>query len=526
MTPGISGSKARPVSVAGLVTPGRLAVVIVLLMALIVALWPLGLTSDYLNHLARNHIEAQVWSDATLQQYYAVSFAIIPDLTMDMIVPWLSHLIGIYAAGAVTVWMAFVLPPLAGLLIARNLYGQVPWMALAGFLVMFNENMQWGFVNFAAASGLALFGFALWMRCAPSWRRSVLFVPCGIFLVVNHALAFLLFGYLVLLWEIACFAHGQRGSRWDFLRQLAMKDAVAMVPGLVVIVLATGGSGELPQIDMPLFAIQPKLQSIWSAVLFFDTSLARIAAIILIGAVGIGLNRGILRMHTHMIWVCTGMLVLVIAMPTSIFDIWGLHYRYPGILFILAVCSIRINRDAAGRILKPAAIAAGAMLVVLLANGAYQMARIDSQTRVLRDVIAQLPEGARLLPARHQDADLSFAFHSAALAVIDRAAFVPNLFTNTSPVDVRPAMRDLHLPQAWPLLEEQLRRSMDEELPQSDNGHWSRRYFFGWPDHWDHVLYFRSDRTQNLALDSLCLIDERPLFALYRVTDGGCEGTG
>lgn len=519
----LSASNARSAPISDILTPGRIAAIVVMLMAVIVALWPLGLTSDYFNHLARNHIEAQVWFDANLQDYYAVSIAIIPDLTMDMIVPWLSHLTGIYAAGAVTVWIAFVLPPLAGLLIARNLYGQIPWVALAAFFVMFNENMQWGFVNFVASTGLALFGFALWMRSEPSWRRAFLFAPWGAFLVLNHALAFLLFGYLVLLWEIACFVHGQRGTRWGFLRQLAMKDAIAMAPGVILVVLAMGGSSELTHVGVTSFAILPKLQSLWSAVSFFNSSLARIVSVVLVGALCIGLNRGILHMESRMVWVCSGMLILVVAMPTSILGIWGLQYRYPGILIILVVCSIRFDPDATGRAGRLAAIATGALLFTLLANGALQMSRIDNQARMLRDVIAGLPQGARLLPARHESADLSYALHSAGLAVIDRSAFVPNLFTNTSPVDVSPAMRDLHMPQAWPLLEGQLRESMRADLPRSANGYWSRQYYFGWPEHWDYVLYFRSDAAQSLTLEPLCLIDERPLFALYRVADHGCD---
>lgn len=523
---GLTTSNTQPVRIFDILTPGRIAAVVALFMAAVIALWPLGLTSDYFNHLARNHIEAQVWFNTNLKEYYAVSIAIIPDLTMDLIVPWLSHLIGIYAAGAVTVWMAFLLPPLAGLMIARNLYGKVPWVALAAFFVMFNENMQWGFVNFVASTGIALFGFALWMRSKPSWRRALLFAPWSAFLVLNHALAFLLFGYLVLLWEVASYAHGQRGSWRTFLRQLVMKDAIAMAPGLFLLVLATGGSEELTHVGVTSFATLPKLQSLWSAVSFFNSTLARMVSIILVGAVCIGLNRGLLQMESRMVWVCTGMLILVVAMPTSILGIWGLQYRYPGILFILVACSIRLHPDVTARGVRIVAIAAGALFVTVLANGVLQMSRIDNQARLLRDVIAELPHGARVLPARHEDADLSYALHSAGLAVIDRSAFVPNLFTNTSPVDVDPAMTALHMPQAWPLLEEQLRGSMHKELQRSANGYWSRQYYYGWPKHWDYVLYFRSNGEQELDLKPLCLVDERSLVALYRIADKGCGPTG
>src|SRR5690606_23213231 len=105
------------------VTPWRIAWLLAALACALVSLWPLGMAGDYMNHLARNHIEARLWFDSIMQQYYTVSFEVIPDLAMDMIVPWLSYATGIYAAGALMIWAAFVLPPLAGLLIAQTLHG-------------------------------------------------------------------------------------------------------------------------------------------------------------------------------------------------------------------------------------------------------------------------------------------------------------------------------------------------------------------------------------------------------------------
>ena len=506
-----------------LLTPVRVSAFLIGLVAVMVALWPLGLTADYFNHLARNHIEAMVWTDPDLQAFYSVSFAIIPDLTMDLIVPWLSHLTGIYTAGAVTIWMALILPPLGGLLIARHVHGHIPRIALGAFFVMFNENMQWGFVNFAASSGLALLSFALWIRCDAGWRRSFVFAPLGLLLVLNHALAFLLFGYLALLWELAAFYRGQRGTFGAFLRQLMTVDAVAMVPGLVLFALSLGGSGQLPQIDMPVFAMEAKLQSIWSALLFFNSPLARIASILLIGAVCIGLSRGILKMDFRMVWVCSGVLVLVVAMPTGLLGIWGLHHRFPAVLFILVAASLRFDREAGARIAMPGAVIAGLLMLAVIANAALQMSRLDAKADSLREVVAALPSGARVLPARHEDTDLTLAIHSAALSVIDRAAYVPNLFTNTSPVDVTLSMRDQHMPQAWPLLEGQLRKSMTLDRPKSSNGFWSRRYFFDWPSHWDYVLYFRDQESQALEFDVLCAVSLRAEFVLYKINPDGCQ---
>ncbi|MEP9387074.1 hypothetical protein [Mesorhizobium sp. KR9-304] len=503
------------------VTPWRMAWLLAALAGALVSFWPLGMAGDYMNHLARNHIEARLWFDPILHENYTVSFEIIPDLAMDMIVPWLSYATGIYAAGAFMIWAAFVLPPIAGLLIARTLHGRVSWVALLGFLAMFNQNMQWGFVNFAVSTGLALIGFALWIRSGPSWRRTFAFAPFGVLLALGHALGFLLLGYLVLLWEIASYAAGQRGSPADFLRQLATKDAAAMVPGLLVVLIATGGAEQLPQAGVINFALGQKIDSLWSGAAFFSPSLAKLVTIVLVCVFWLGLRRGVLAMEPRMVWVCGGLLALIVALPTTVLGIWGLQFRYQAVLIILAAASVRVA-PGHDRLARQVAVAATLLLAAVYANGAFQMARIDGFARANRDLLAGVSEGARVLSAGHEEADPLLAFHAAAIAVIERSAYVPNLFTNTSPVGVRPEMRAFHMPQAWPLLEAQLAASASLEPPGSANGYWSPEYYYGWPRHWDYVVYFRSTPEQSLSHPFLCRQAEVPGAVLYRISRDGC----
>ncbi len=514
---GVTRARLRPLQIAGL---------LIVLAALIVAVWPLGLSNDYLNHLARNHIEARIWFDADLQRYYDLSFSVIPDLTMDMIVPLLSHSIGIYGAGAVMIWVALVAAPVAGLLIARNLHGRVTWCALLGFLAVFNENMQLGLVNFSASTGLALLGFALWMNARHDWRRTLVFAPFGAFLALNHALGFLLFGYLVLLWEIGCFARGERGAIRVFLRQLLSKDAVAMAPGLVLLLLSTVHASELPVVVVPDNHLLAKLAGLWAGSAFFNPALASLVAVALASAVFLGLRRGLLSIDPRMVPVCLGMLLLIVLIPVSLFGIWGLHFRYSGVLVILAAASLRVSPDAGHRIARPAMQAAAALVCAVFANGAWQMAENDRQSRALRTVLAAVEPGSRVLPARHAEADLAFAGHSVAMAVIEKSAYVPNLFTNTSPVDVRPEMKALHMPQSWPVLRQELEGARRNGLPTPENGHWSSSFFYAWPKNWDYVLYFRAAANQSLDIAGLCPVAEAENLVLYDVVENRCDGGG
>jgi hypothetical protein len=83
-------------------------------------------------------------------------------------------------------------------------------------------------------------------------------------------------------------------------------------------------------------------------------------------------------------------------------------------------------------------------------------------------------------------------------------------------------MRALHMPQAWPLLESDLAESAGLELPASANGYWSPQYHYGWPRHWEYVVYFRKAADQILDLPFLCPQSEVPSAVLYRVSSGDC----
>jgi hypothetical protein len=85
---------AEGFSLAG---PATLATIIIVLLPLaLVAIPPL---TDYPNHLARMHIIATLDRDPMLSQFYRIDWALIPNLMMDLVVPPLARLIGVYEAG-------------------------------------------------------------------------------------------------------------------------------------------------------------------------------------------------------------------------------------------------------------------------------------------------------------------------------------------------------------------------------------------------------------------------------------------
>ena len=165
-------------------------------LAILMVTNPLGVGRDYYNHLARTYIEGWLGNSAALQQFYELRFQIIPDLSMDLIIPWLSHIIGIYPAGAMTILAAMIIAPLAGIAISKRLHGADGGiLPLFGFTTVFGLNLLVGFINFLIANGAALFAFYYWIGAKANWRRTFFVMPIGLALTILHALAFLLFGF-------------------------------------------------------------------------------------------------------------------------------------------------------------------------------------------------------------------------------------------------------------------------------------------------------------------------------------------
>ena len=54
---------------------------------------------DYLNHLARVHIISAIDQDPHLAQFFTITWHLIPNLAMDLLVPVLDRYLDVYVAG-------------------------------------------------------------------------------------------------------------------------------------------------------------------------------------------------------------------------------------------------------------------------------------------------------------------------------------------------------------------------------------------------------------------------------------------
>src|SRR5262249_33417164 len=97
---------------SGSVTGPQVAVLFaafVLLISIPICTHLLPPLSDYVNHLARMQVIATLSKNPQLAQFYQIDWQVIPNLTMDFIVPPLARVMNIYVAGQAYIVAMFAL---------------------------------------------------------------------------------------------------------------------------------------------------------------------------------------------------------------------------------------------------------------------------------------------------------------------------------------------------------------------------------------------------------------------------------
>jgi hypothetical protein len=439
---------------------------------------------------------------------------------MDAFAPLLSPFFGVVGAGAIASALAVILAPLAGLALSRRLHGaEAGWLPAIGFAGVFSLNFEFGFINFIAASGLSLFAFAAWIGAAPGLRRALFFAPISLLLLGAHALGFLFFGFLVAMWELAGAALSPSEERKAALRRLFLVDSIAFLPalGLLALALASEGGG-LRAVDAPTDFIASRGAVLLSMFRYYADVSAVVTALVsfaaLLAGLGLGLAFGALQIDRRMACVCAGVFALMMATPEHVAGIWGLHFRFGPALLVLLAASIRFAPQARRSRAIGAALL-GAVLFLQIQHGAPKMAAADAFHDQLRADLALLPKGARLLQAFEPGMALRLANHAGALAVIERDAYVPTLFTNTSPVGVSPEWRSRHLPAGRLPDLAALAEAATAPAPVAANGLWAGDYFNDWPSAFTHVLYMRAGDGPAPPLASATPLLTRPAYVLY-----------
>ncbi len=408
------------------------------LALLAIALVPLGLVAippllDYPNHLARMHILIHGAASAALQASYAVNWAPLPNLAMDVLVPAFAAVMPIELAGRVFIGLTLALISSGTAALHFAVHRRVtPWPLLS-FLFLYNFIFLFGFVNYFFGMGVFLWTFAAWIyfRNHPLRFRLPIFFALTLVLYFSHFYALALYGLAVA---------GHEFSRWrEDRKSYRFSDGLALAvpfvaPALVFLVLTPvpevashSGYGPISH------AIARKLGMI---VLFLNNyslfadgfAIWGLACLVIFGFVA-----RTLRVAAAIRWPLILFAAAYLAMPLWLFSSAFADVRLPIAIAFLFVAGTTIEwRNA---FLKRC-LAVGLFLVfaVRMAIVAVHWQAADGVYAEYVRAFEAMPEGSRLLPvyASYID-DMRAEFdppvnHVATLAVITRSAYVPTMY--------------------------------------------------------------------------------------------------
>lgn len=453
---------------------------------------------DYPNHLARMHILAAYPTSPELQANYVVAWKLSPYLAMDLIIPPLTHLMSIYTAGRVFVYLCLALYVLGTLAVHAALYRRLsPWPASSA-LFAYSYITSLGFVNYMIGIGVWLLAFAGWIvlsRHPIVWRLAGgTLLAFAVFFC--HYFAFCGYMLCVGAYEFGVWLHSSQRQLLPLLRRGIVAFCPFVLPSILFVLASEAQQGGANWYGDPT----DKFITVFSPVLFQGVpyNLAILAA-------GFWLPwrygyLGQLRLSPAMWMPLLAVGVALIAMPHVLAGVWGVDFRLPVVwlLLLIAGCSwTGTSRRAA----IAATGAAGALLAVTLGVIVWAWQPIGRQFDEFRAALPAIPRGAKVIVFHDEggtDATMlhqpvSIYDHLATLAVIERDAYVPFLFKHAMmPVAAAPSLHAIDTAVGGPIGLRQLLEGMDPVKGPAMLGTLSVagmiNYWGNWPAHFDYAV--------------------------------------
>ena len=504
-TPGISGPQIAVLFVA-----------LTLLISIPIWTHPLPPLSDYVNHLARMHVIATLPTNQLLANFYELDWQVIPNLTMDLIVPVLARFVNVYLAGQIYIVTMFALIISGTLALNRALIGRWSVLPLFAFPLLYNYVFLVGLMNYIFGIGVALWALAGWVAVRErAWPiRLGLSVISVVALFFCHLSALGIYGVGLLSFEILRLWQLRLVRPWPVM----LVDFV--VSGLPFLAAA------------PLLYASPTLQLIngtyWEqrgkidGLMYVITDYSDIAAFALVAVMAAGvvwaIRHRVLRFHP-LVWV-----LLVVGgavyftLPRVMFDTYMTDQRVPiGIVFMLF---------ASGDLLLRHRMVRRGFLVVLIVLIAGRLIEVDLNWSQLSDTTSQFRSSVRRIAPGSKVfvayADRSLGedvrdlglVHAACIATIERSALVTTLFTvpGKQVLHARPEFTDfVDAQDGTPPSVSQLVVAADHPLPNTP------AFWLNWTKFDYLYVLFTEDEAPNPYPSHLRLVADGDRFQLYRI---------
>jgi voltage-gated potassium channel Kch len=494
---------------------GVLFAAFTLLMSIPIWTHPLPPLSDYVNHLARMHVIATLSKNPQLARFYEIDWQIIPNLTMDLIVPLLARFMNVYLAGQIFIVGMFALLISGVLALNRALTGRWTVFPLFALPLIYNYVFLVGLMNYIFGIGIALWALAGWVALRDRmWpARFLLSTVCVVALFFCHLSSLGIYGIGVLAFEISRLWQ-RRAEPWPW----RIVDFVA---------------GGLPFLAAaPFLNASPTMQLVgatywdqrgkWDGLMYVFSNYSDMAAFaiifIMVGSGVWAVRRRVLRFHPLALPLIIVGGAIYFALPRIMFDTYMTDQRVPlGIVFMVFACG---DLELRRRLVRRAFMVVLIMLITArLIEIDLAWSQLSDSTSEFRSSVRRIVPGSKVFVAysdRSQGDDVRDLglVHAACIATIERSALVTTLFTvqGKQVLHTRPEFRDFaDLRDGTPPAVAQLMQAADRPQP------WMPAFWKNWTQ-FDYVyILFTEDEAANPDPARLKLVDDGDRFQLYRV---------
>lgn len=494
---------------------GVLFAAFTLLISIPIWTHPLPPLSDYVNHLARMHVIATLSKNPQLARFYEIDWQVIPNLTMDLIVPLLARVMNVYLAGQVFIVGMFGLIISGVLALNRALVGRWSVFPLFAIPLLYNYVFLVGLMNYIFGIGIALWALAGWIALRErAWPgRFALSAICVPALFFCHLSALGIYGIGVLAFEIS--------RLWE--RRLEPW------PGRIVDFVASG----LPFLAAaPLLSASPTMELVgatyweqrgkFDGLMYVISDYSDIAAFalvtVMVASIMWGVRHHVLRFHPLVVTLIVVGAVVYISLPRIMFDTYMTDQRVPiGVAFMLFACG---NLELRRRLVRRAfMIVLIVMITARLIEIDYNWSQLSDSTSEFRSSVRRIAPGSKVFVAYADRAlgedvrDLGLV-HAACIATIERSALVTTVFTvnGKQVLHVRPEYRDYaDRRDGTPPSTAQLIVAADHPAPNTP------AFWLNWTKFDYLYILFTEDEAPNPDPSRLKLVADGDRFQLYRI---------
>lgn len=432
---GVHGAPVRDRHAARHAAIDGIAALLCILPLLLTAHLPL---TDLANHLARQVILRDWATSPAFQQFYAIHWALVPNLALELFVVAARTVMPIDLAirGFCIVTMLLLF---AGTrLVNRALGGERARAYRFTALLCYGGPFQYGFLSYCFGIGLALLLFAAWLDIRTRPRGWLVLLPAGFALLLCHLAAFGLFAIAVGACELT-HAYTAAGGPTRRLPGAALRSQLRPLCGLVPVFavflwLSPTADHSTAEAAIHFSTLHEKARSFASITLFTQPK-AEIALLALaLAGLAVALATRAMRLHPVAATAAVLMLLAWLALPNVGLGGAYIDYRVPWAIAFFVMAGTIPNRP---RFARPLGVWFGALAVARIALIAALWLAWEPVLAAIDTALGHLPVGSLLMVVEGQlpdgavfrDPDLE---HVAAYAVARRQAFMPGMFASLS----------------------------------------------------------------------------------------------